>query len=75
MYAKLTKGLESTLKRVTGARTGLVGLQAIRELRHLVESAEAEFVDQARAAGESWSTIGAALGMSAQGAQQRSRRR
>jgi hypothetical protein len=75
MYARLQKQLQGSLTRLSAARTGLVGLRAAVELRELVATAEVEFIDQARSAGESWSAIGAALGMSAQGAQQRSHRR
>ena len=71
MYARLQKQLDGSLKRLTTARTGLIGLRAAAEMRDLVNSAEREFVDQARSAGESWASIGAALGISAQGAQQR----
>lgn len=75
MYARLQKQLDGSLKRLTTARTGLTGLRAAAELRALVNSAEFDFIDQARSAGESWASIGAALGISAQGAQQRSIRR
>jgi hypothetical protein len=60
---------------VTGTSRQLRRLESLGRRRADMESAVAEAVAAARAAGGSWSAVGAALGVSAQAAQQRYGRR
>jgi hypothetical protein len=56
------------------AKNPLAALDAARMLREEAEQLERESVDIVRAAGTSWSKIGALYGLTKQGAQQRFKR-
>lgn len=58
-------------KDVAQAPDPLAALGAAHQLRSRAETLEEDLVAQARAAGASWSKIGAIYGLTKQGAQQR----
>jgi len=72
---KAEKAVARALADVTVAKDQSDRLRAARAVRESAEALEQELVDEARAAGATWSQIGAAYGMSKQAAQQRFRGR
>ncbi|MBK7723380.1 MAG: hypothetical protein IPI32_14455 [Austwickia sp.] len=65
--------LRKDLEALRDATDPLARLDAVRRVRERAEAVEVELVAAARAAGSSWTAIGALYGMSKQGAQQRFR--
>ncbi|GAA4555074.1 hypothetical protein [Pseudonocardia xishanensis] len=63
--------VQKALEALEAASTPLDALAAARELRHAAEDVERERAVEARAAGVSWTKIGALYGTSKQNAQQR----
>jgi hypothetical protein len=66
--------IQRALRAHQAARDPLAALDAARILREEAEQLERKSVDTVRAAGTSWSKIGALYGLTKQGAQQRFRR-
>lgn len=73
--AKRVKRLTAELAALTAAGEPLAALDSARKVREAAEELELELVRAARAAGASWTKIGARYGMTKQGAQQRFRER
>jgi hypothetical protein len=65
------KRIQKALEVLDAAPTPLDALAAAREVRHAAEEVERELAAEARAAGVSWTKIGALYGTSKQNAQQR----
>lgn len=65
------KRVQKALEALDVAESPLDALAAARELRHAAEEVEREQAAEARAAGVSWTKIGALYGTSKQNAQQR----
>lgn len=63
--------IQRALRAHQTARDPLAALNAARTLREEAEQLERKSVDIVRAAGTSWSKIGALYGLTKQGAQQR----
>ena len=66
--------IQRALRAHQAAKDPLAALDAARTLREEAELLERRSVDNVRAAGTSWSKIGALYGLTKQGAQQRFRR-
>lgn len=65
------KRVQKALEAIDAATTPIEALAAARELRHAAEEVERDRAAEARAAGVSWTKIGALYGTSKQNAQQR----
>lgn len=66
--------LKDAWQRTTSSTDPLEGLRAARDLKDQLQRFEAHLARQALASGETWETIGAALGTSRQAAWERLRR-
>jgi hypothetical protein len=67
------KRIAKALEGLEAARTDVDRLDAARRLREGADELERAAVETARAAGMTWSEIGAVYGLTKQGAQQRFR--
>ena len=72
---KAEKAVARALSEVATAKDAAARLAAARAVREAAEALEQALVDESRAAGATWSEIGAAYGMTKQAAQQRFRGR
>ena len=70
----LTAGLKDAWDRATSSGDPLEALRGARDLKDELQRHEARLARAALAAGETWETIGAALGTSRQAAWERLRR-
>lgn len=68
-----TRQIAKALEALHSARTDAARLDAARRLREGADELERAAVEAARAAGMTWSEIGAVYGLTKQGAQQRFR--
>lgn len=69
MRAKLLKQTIALME--TPRAVELMKIRSLHQAELAIQSALEDAIEGSRAAGDSWATIGAALGTSAQGAQQR----
>ena len=67
------KRIADALAALKGVADPLERVDAVRRVREIAERLEHEAVMQARKAGHTWSDIGALIGLTKQGAQQRFR--
>lgn len=74
MSKAIADRIQRALRAQQAARDPLAALDAARMLREEAERLERRSVDIVRAAGTSWSKIGALYGLTKQGAQQRFKR-
>lgn len=65
--------IEACCRRLVDGREPLAALQATRDLRDMLLDWESQLARSALASGETWETIGAALGVSRQSAWERLR--
>ena len=72
--AEVPPELKDAWQRTTSSTDPLDGLRAARDLKDELQRFEANLARAALAAGETWETIGAALGTSRQAAWERLRR-
>jgi len=72
--AEVPPDLKDAWQRTTSSTDPLDGLRAARDLKEELQRFEAHLARQALAAGETWETIGTALGTSRQAAWERLRR-
>lgn len=72
--ADLPPELKQAWDRTTSSTDPFEGLRAARELKDALQRFEADLARHALAAGETWETIGTALGTSRQAAWERLRR-